>query len=74
MNKLLLLSENQTLLPSKNIKFLPNKKNVSNAILVLDSITMNDRGNFYCIGKNSVDSETVISHASYVRIKGKKTL
>lgn len=72
INKLL-FSENQTLLPSKNIKFLPNKKNVSNAILVLDSITMNDRGNFYCIGKNTADSEIVVSHASYVRIKGKRT-
>lgn len=63
--------QNKTLLPSKNVKFLPNKKNVSNAILVLDSITMNDRGNFVCIGHNGVSKEPVSSLASYVRIKDK---
>ncbi|XP_022176104.1 neuroplastin isoform X1 [Myzus persicae] len=63
--------ENTTLVPSEHIKFLPNKKNISNAILVLDPITMNDRGNFICSGKNSVVFEPVHSAASYVRIKDK---
>lgn len=59
-------------MPSEHIKFLPNKKNISNAILVLDPITMKDRGNFICSGKNSVVFEPVNSAASYVRIKGNK--
>ncbi|XP_025193126.1 neuroplastin isoform X2 [Melanaphis sacchari] len=62
--------ENKTLLPTEQIKFLPNKKNISNAILVLDPIKMEDRGNFFCIGKSNV-SYPVTSGASYVRIKDK---
>ncbi|KAL5244468.1 hypothetical protein ACI65C_011878 [Semiaphis heraclei] len=63
--------ENITLVPSEHIKFLPNKKNITNAILVLDPITMKDRGNFICSGKNSVVFEPVHSAPSYVRIKDK---
>lgn len=59
-------------MPSEHIKFLPNKKNITNAILVLDPITMKDRGNFICSGKNSVVFEPVHSAPSYVRIKGNK--
>ncbi|XP_025408248.1 neuroplastin isoform X2 [Sipha flava] len=63
--------ENNTLFPSEHIKFLANKRNISNAILVLDPITMKDRGNFYCTGKNSVFLDPVVSDPSYVRIKDK---
>lgn len=67
-----MISENKTLTVSdRGIKFASNKKNISNAILVLDEITMKDRGNFYCIGKNTVVYEPVVSGACYVRIKGK---
>lgn len=33
---------------------------------------MQNRGNFYCIGKNDVVFEPVVSGPSYVRIKGNK--
>lgn len=64
-------SENTTLVPSEQVSFLPNKRNISNAILVLNPITMKNRGNFFCSGKNAVVFDPVISGASYVRIKGK---
>lgn len=62
--------ENTTIVPNDKVYFTSNKRNISNAILVLDPITMKDRGNFYCIGKNNVVFEPVISGPSYVRIKG----
>ncbi|XP_050431711.1 basigin isoform X2 [Adelges cooleyi] len=61
--------ENTTLVPSPHVQFAPNKKNITNGILILKSITMNDRGNFYCGGKSSVIAEHVSSSALYVRIK-----
>lgn len=64
--------ENTTLVPSEHIKFVANKRNITNAILVLDPITMKDRGNFYCTGKNFVFFDPVVSDPSYVRIKGNK--
>lgn len=63
--------ENTTLVPSDQVSFLPNKRNISNAILVLNPITMKNRGNFYCSGKNAVVFDPVLSGASYVRIKDK---
>lgn len=62
--------ENNTLKPSSTIKFLPNKKNVTDALLILDPINMNNRGNFYCVGKSNIAVEPVVSAPSYVRIKG----
>lgn len=68
----MLVLENTTLLPSEKVYFTPNKRNISNAILVLNPITMQDRGNFYCIGKNNIVFDPVVSSPSYVRIKGNK--
>ncbi|VVC34321.1 Hypothetical protein CINCED_3A013515 [Cinara cedri] len=63
--------ENNTILTGDNVYFMPNKRNITNAILVLDPITMKNRGNFYCIGKNDFVWEPVMSGPSYVRIKDK---
>jgi len=63
--------ENNTIVSNEFMSFKPNKKNISNAILVINSISMKDRGNFYCIGKNTVVYAPVISGPSYVRIKDK---
>lgn len=67
--------ENTTLVSSatEGISFLPNKKNVTNAILVLNSVSMKNRGNFYCSGKNAVVYSAVSSGPAYVRIKGNNT-
>lgn len=74
MSFLIIISENTTLVPSEHVYFIPNKRNISNAVLVLNPITLKNRGNFYCSGKNTVVFDPVISGASYVRIKGKKII
>lgn len=64
--------ENTTLVKSKTVSFAQNKRNISNAILVLDPITMDNRGDYYCSGKNKYFPDPVMSNPSYVRIKGNK--
>lgn len=62
--------EDKPLTASGNISFFENKRKIPNTLLVLNSVTMDNRGEFVCIGKNDVVKNAVRSNPSYVRIKG----
>lgn len=72
----LLILENKTIIITDDkYKFLSNKNNISNAILVFNPITMANRGNYACSAKSDTIREAFIdSNVIYVRIKGNKYL
>lgn len=52
----------------------PDDNNVENALLIIENVSMNDRGEFKCIGRNAATEylkKTEASDTSYVRVKGK---
>lgn len=51
----------------------PDENKVDNALLVIDNVSMDDRGEYKCIGRNAATEigKTEVSDVSYVRVKGK---
>lgn len=50
----------------------PDENNVENALLVIENVSLEDRGEYKCIGRNAATEigKTEASDVSFVRVKG----
>ncbi|XP_050541177.1 basigin isoform X2 [Daktulosphaira vitifoliae] len=62
---------NNTIVPSQHYTFAPNDRNISNAILILNGVSENDKGYYYCGGKSSLVAIPISSKGCLVRVRGK---
>jgi len=72
----LLLAGNVTLTNATDRFILKQENGVQNAILTLDNVTLDDRGEYKCIGRNAandygVNTTAPASDFTTVRVKGK---
>ncbi|TMW51270.1 hypothetical protein DOY81_003656, partial [Sarcophaga bullata] len=51
----------------------PNENKVENALLIIENTSLNDRGEYKCIGRNAATEigRSEVSDVSFVRVKGK---
>lgn len=51
----------------------PDEHNIENALLIIENVSLEDRGEYKCIGRNAAtdNGKTEASDVSFVRVKGK---